>query len=1038
MSDDFVFDRRDFLKLVGIGVAGAAAGCASPPAERLIPYLVPPTDILPGVAYWYASTCRECPAGCGVLVKARDGRAIKIEGNPAHPVNRGGLCARGQAGLQGLYDPDRVRGPMVKENGAWKPIAWDEGLKLAAGKLSEALKAKRGVALLTDNGTGSLHRLAGEWAAAAGATHLVYEAFAHESMREANRRTFGVAAIPNFDFASARMLVAFGADFLETWLSPVGHARGFAAAREAHNPARFVAVEPRLSLTGANADEWIAVRPGGEMALALGMARVILSEGLGPTLAERGALLDAVSGFTPQAVEQQCDVPAAKVEVLARVFAAAGPSLAVAGGIAAQNDQSVALHAAVNLLNYVAGNIGRTVRFDRTQNYDAVASFGQLQRLIGTMGEGKVDVLVVNGANPVYGAPAWAGFPAAMDRVLFKISLSPVLDETAERCDLLLPGTHWLESLGDAEPARGVHALVQPAMQKLPMFDARPTGDALIALAKGAGLGANWPETWADYLKAQWAPLHRQFGAGRDFETFWRDALASGGVWEDVAAPTVRWSATPAFASPQLQGAGDLALVLYPSSAFYDGRGANKPWLQELPDVTTKAVWGSWVEIHPETAKQLGVASGDPVKVETDAGAIELPAYVYGGLRPDTIAIPLGQGHTAYGRYAKGRGVNALALLSPAQDAASGAVAYLSARARLAKAGRAADLVVTQREKQQGWRGVAQIIPVSALFAEVATHGESDRPLTNLHQTPAGHHEGEPPPPPSQTRPGKHTTPMQQPEGYQVPAHAYTAFEPEHHTRGPRAIPIDQGSYKHAQHRWAMAIDLNSCTGCSACVVACSAENNIPTVGADMIKRGREMSWIRIERFEEKLVAGEHDVRFLPMMCQHCGDAPCETVCPVYATYHNPEGLNAQIYNRCVGTRYCSNNCPYKVRAFNFFDHPAPEKPTFAFPEPLNWQLNPDVTVRSKGVMEKCTMCVQRILEGKGLAKDEDRPLRDGEIQTACQQSCPTRAIVFGDLTDPESEVHKKSFGERRYWVLNELNTKPGVTYLKKVKQGSA
>jgi molybdopterin-containing oxidoreductase family iron-sulfur binding subunit len=232
-----------------------------------------------------------------------------------------------------------------------------------------------------------------------------------------------------------------------------------------------------------------------------------------------------------------------------------------------------------------------------------------------------------------------------------------------------------------------------------------------------------------------------------------------------------------------------------------------------------------------------------------------------------------------------------------------------------------------------------------------------------------------------------------------------------------------------------MAIDLDSCTGCSACVVACSAENNVPVVGPVQIQRGREMMWIRIERFEERLETGASDVRFVPMMCQHCTDAPCETVCPVFATYHNPEGLNAQVYNRCVGTRYCSNNCPYKVRSFNFFDYAAPEKRTFAFPEPLNWQLNPDVTVRNKGVMEKCTMCVQRILEGKGTARDEERKLRDGEIQTACAQSCPTQAIVFGDLADPESAVHKASHGERRYWVLEDLNTRPGVTYLKRVRR---
>ncbi|HEY2953748.1 MAG TPA: molybdopterin-dependent oxidoreductase [Candidatus Eisenbacteria bacterium] len=1040
MSDSFVFDRRDFLKLVGIGAAGAASGCSAP-AEKLIPYLVAPADILPGVPYWYASTCRECPAGCGVLVKAREGRAIKIEGNPDHPVNAGGLCPRGQASLQGLYDPDRLRSPMVRENGAWKAIGWDEALKLAGEKLGEAVRAKRGVALVTDNATGSLHELAAAWAGSAGATHLTYEPFAHESLREANRRTFGQDAIPHYDFAAARMIVSFGADFLETWLSPAGYARGFATARGSGRPARFVAVEPRLSLTGANADEWIACRPGAELALALGMSRVILAEQLGHAVPERGALLDALSAFAPEAVEAATDVPAARVTALAREFAGAAPGLAVGGGVAVQSESALALHAAVNLLNYVAGNVGRTVRFDRTPNFDAVASFDEVQRLVAAMAEGKVDALVVQGANPVYAVPGWAGFGAAMEKVLFKVAITPVMDETAEHCDLVLPATHWLETLGDAETVRGVHSLIQPATAKLPMFDARPAGDVFLGLARAAGLRGQWPESWADYLKAQWRPLHARHGAGADFDSFWRGSLQRGGVWEEVSSPAVRWGKTPAFAVAEPKGQGNLALVLYPSPALFDGRGANKPWLQELPDPTTKAVWGSWVEIHPETAAQLGIAMGDPVRVETENGNVALPAYLYAGIRKDTVAIPLGQGHTAYGRYARARGVNALALLSPAQDAASGAPAYLSARVRLSKAASAPSLVMTQRDKQQHESGMARVIPLAELSGGGREpHADLDMPRSSTHAAGAGEAAGEEGhvERPSQRKLGTHTEPRLMAPGEKTPAHAVTAFVPEETVRGPRAIPIHEGSYKHAQHRWAMAIDLHSCTGCSACVVACYAENNIPTVGSEMIKRGREMAWIRIERFEEKLAVeggkAASDVRHVPMMCQHCTSAPCETVCPVYATYHNPEGLNAQVYNRCVGTRYCSNNCPYKVRSFNFFDYSAPEKATFAFPEPLNWQLNPDVTVRSKGVMEKCTMCVQRILEGKGNAKDENRAVRDLEIQTACQQSCPTQAIVFGDLLDPESRVSKLSRAQRAYWALDELNTGPGVTYLKEVE----
>ncbi|HTO92091.1 MAG TPA: molybdopterin-dependent oxidoreductase [Candidatus Sulfotelmatobacter sp.] len=1018
MSESIVFPRRDFLKLVGLGVAAAASGCAEPPAEKLIPYLVPPTDILVGIPYWYASTCRECPVGCGILVKAREGRAIKVEGNPAHPMNRGGLCSRAHGALQGLYDPDRVRQPMVKKGGAWQPISWDDALKLAGDKLSAARVAHHGVALLTDHVTGTMAAFIDDWKKAVGASHLAYEAFAQESLREANRRTFGQATIPNFDFGAAKMIVSFGADFLETWLDVPGNARGFAAARAGTSPAHFVSVEPRLSLTGSNADEWIAVRPGGEMALALGMARVILSEGLGPTLAERGSLFDAVSPFTPEAVETQIDVPADRVQEMARHFAKAAPSLAVTGGIAAQNEQSVALAAAVNLLNYVAGNLGKTVRFDRTLNLDGLGSFADLQKLIGDMSEGRVEVLVVNRANPAYSAPGWAGLNAALDKVGFKISLSSVLDETAEACDLLLPTTHALETLDDAEPAKGVHSMVQPALKPLPMFDARPSGDVMIALGKAAGVGAAWPDAYGDTLKARWKS--RLSG---DFETAWTDLLAKGGQFEDAPPTSVRWAGAPAFAAPELKGSGSLSLVLFASPNLYDGRGANKAWLQELPDPTTKATWGTWVELHPDTAAKIGVKNGDAVKVQTEAGSVEVPAYVWAGVRPDVAAIPLGNGHTSYGRFAKGVGVNALALLSPAQDGASGALAYVSAKAQVSRGTHAPVLSVTQPHKGQEGRGIAQVIPVAALLggaAAMAKEPGAERREEN----------------PMAELPGRDTEPRAGASTTFIPAHAITAFQSEEPARHPRAMPVDVGSYKNAKHHWAMSIDLNSCTGCSACMVSCSAENNVPTVGPELQRRGRDMFWIRIDRFEEKVGGSDAkvDVRHVPMMCQHCNDAPCEIVCPVYATYHTPEGLNGQVYNRCVGTRYCSNNCPYKVRAFNWFSYTTPDKPTFAFPEPLNWQLNPDVTVRSKGVMEKCTMCIQRILEGKGKAKDENRELHDGEFTTACAQSCPTQAIVFGDLMDPNSKVSKLSRGDpRRYWVLNELNTKPNVTYLKKV-----
>jgi molybdopterin-containing oxidoreductase family iron-sulfur binding subunit len=751
-------------------------------------------------------------------------------------------------------------------------------------------------------------------------------------------------------------------------------------------------------------------------------------------------------------VEQQTEVPAATTTRLARLFAKYAPSLAIAGGVSTQGTHGTALVAAVNVLNHVAGNVGKTLKFDRTLELEGLSTFAGFMDELKAMSDGKVDVLIVHGANPLYAAPEWAGAKAAFAKVPFKVALSTACDETTQACDVILPVSHPLESFGDAWSARGVYSLQQPAMKRLPMFDARPFGDVLLALGKGAGAGAGvvakWPDSYHDYLRERWKALHARFGNGRDFETFWSEVLKNGGVFEDPAPATVRWAGTPAFAASERSGEGEFALVLTPSSNFYDGRGANKPWLQELPDMTSKTVWGSWVEIHPEAAAKLGVKQGDPVRLETAAGAVEVPAYLYAGIRKDTVALALGQGHTGYGRYAKDRGVNAVALVPQATDAAAGALAYQGAHAKVSRGARAMELFQQQSEKNQHDRHIAQIVPLAALLAtgtevpkeaamhaQGTPHGDIAESAPHVVEIP-GHYgagEGVHVQDPSMSRPGAFTEPLARPEGWKPPAHAITAFEPELAVRHARNNPVNVGSYKNAKHRWAMSIDLNSCTGCGACVVACYAENNIPVVGPDLIRRGREMAWIRIDRFEERVAPGPSDVRFVPMMCQHCGSAPCEMVCPVYATYHSPEGLNAQVYNRCVGTRYCSNNCPYKVRAFNWFDYSAPEKTTFAFPEPMNWQLNPDVTVRSKGVMEKCTMCIQRILEGKGNAKDETREVRDGEIQTACAQTCPAQAITFGDLADPESAVHLKSFGERKYWVFEELNTKPGVTYLQKV-----
>jgi molybdopterin-containing oxidoreductase family iron-sulfur binding subunit len=428
---------------------------------------------------------------------------------------------------------------------------------------------------------------------------------------------------------------------------------------------------------------------------------------------------------------------------------------------------------------------------------------------------------------------------------------------------------------------------------------------------------------------------------------------------------------TLSFDTAAIAGPADgLVLMPYASLHFYDGRGANRSWLQEIPDPVTKAVWSSWAEIHPDSARSLSAGEGQLVSVESPHGKLDVPLVLNSNLRPGTIAIPIGQGHTEYGRYAAGRGVNPITLIDPTPEMLSGGARWLSVRVRVTPRALERPVLRLQSSERQFDRDIALAVSLDDMIAgRVASAPDAE----------------------------------------------HRSLSPEH---------------THPEYRWGMAIDLDSCTGCNACVAACYAENNVPVMGPDAVRRGRTMSWLRIERFVEPrdLASTAIDARFVPMLCQHCDHAPCETVCPVYATYHTDEGLNAQVYNRCVGTRYCSNNCPYKVRRFNWFQS--------EFPDPLHLQLNPDVTVRSQGVMEKCTFCVQRIQEGKDRAKDQKRPVRDGEVVPACAQTCPGQAIVFGDLNDPSSRVSQLAAGPRAYRILDGLNTRPAVTYLKKVVSG--
>jgi molybdopterin-containing oxidoreductase family iron-sulfur binding subunit len=1008
--------RRDFLKVVGVSTAAAAAvGCTSEKVGNLIPYLVSPDQTVPGVSTYYATTCRECAASCGIIAETRDGRVIKLEGNPAHPLNRGALCARGQSALQGLYNPDRLRAPMLREGSGWKTITWDEAIRLLSQKMTEN-RGKASV-FLNQHESGSFPAFIDGWLAGFGMRpHLSVDFDADEAVMASHRAAYGVA-MPTYDFTGAKLIVSFGADFLDGWGASVPNQLAFAEARaKIEGAPRFVYVGPRRSLTGLNADQWIACKPGSEVAIA-------------NFLRGQGSAADAA---------KLADVPEATLTALRNEVAGARPAVFLAGG---RGLDATTLGAAVAALNQSSGAVGPVINVGMAAaGYEGIASADQVLAAVEEMRGNRVGIFFTRGVNPVHSLPQSAKVADAIKAVPFKVAFSLYPDETTELCDLVLPDLHSLETWGDAQPVRGTLGLQQPVMD--PVFaGTRAAADVMIAVRNGGAVPAGQD------FKSMF--LQMRGGDAAFAGALTKGMMAGTATARPAGATTTVAARTPATLTAPT-GNDQFFLLTYPSATLGEGRGANKPWLQELPDPVTKVVWSSWVEMHPDTAARLGVSRGDIVEVKTATGSLKLPAYIYLGVRPDTLAIPLGQGHRSaaamgdfdwedrttvqwgYGRYARGVMEGHPLDLVPVAFNAAGGMAGVATTATVSRTGDETTIPSTEGSARQHGRGIAQATTLQELASPQEHEG---------HDIPGA--------PSTAFLPGLRSP---------VAADAQGDFgSPTSPNQGKnKGLYSDADPRKMTARRWAMTIDLARCTGCSACVTACYAENNIPTVGAKWqnatifatsrfgfnVTRGREMNWLRIERYYEGADDGhfgqDFEARFVPMLCQHCGNAPCEPVCPVYATYHAPDGLNVQVYNRCVGTRYCSNNCPYKVRYFNWFGYGEKDRKQYAFPEPLNWQLNPDVTVRSKGVMEKCSFCVQRIREAENRASLEHRELLPDEFTTACAAACPSRAIVFGDAADPAWSVAQMVSDRRAYHVFEELNTFTAVVYLKKVNHHAA
>jgi len=736
-------DRRDFLKLVGAGGVGAGAGfmlaeSIKHPVEHLIPYAVPPEEFSPGIATWYNTVCSMCSAGCGISVRTREGRAKKIEGNPAHPVSQGRLCAHGQAGLQVLYNPDRLTSPLLRtggrESGDLIPITWEDGLSQVAERLS-ALRASgqgNGVCFLSEGVRGHLATLFELFMEQLGSDRLLHYDFAHpQTLYAAIDRLFGEQHLPYYDLRNTRYLLSFGADYLGSWISPVHHGLGFGHSRQGRDDVRgrFVQIEPRMSLSGAAADEWIAANPGTEGILALGLAKHIVDEG-GYQGADRDAWAAALAPYTTAVVADQTGIPAATITRLAETFAGTQPSLAIGGGAAGNHGNGVDTLIAVNALNYLVGNLGQEggLVFNPEpvvgQGSNArQASYRSMLELAEDARQGRIGVLIVNQTNPVFTLPAAAGFKAALAEIPLIVSLSSFMDETSAMADLILPSHSYLESWGDDFPEPGVGfsagAVSQPVVS--PLYNTRSTGDIVLGLAQKLGFGAAlpWP-SMEEYLQDGWRKIHARGATNVDaesFEAFWIDVVKAG-VWgentrRETRSFTVDSSVIDSIGveAPQFSGSSDdYPFILHPylSIALHDGRGANLPWMQELPDPMTSVVYGSWVEMNPTTAEELGLTEGDLVEVESPHGRIAAPVYVYPAIMPDVIAMPIGQGHSEYGRYAKDRGANPIEILSPQMEPLTGSLAWSATRVRIIPTGRQVELLKTGGVSRELGREIIQ------------------------------------------------------------------------------------------------------------------------------------------------------------------------------------------------------------------------------------------------------------------------------------------------------------------------------------------
>ena len=915
-------DRRAALKLFVSGAALALASCGRP-AEQIVPYVDLPRGETPGLPMRFATALPLNGYGRGVIVTSVEGRPIKIDGNPRHPASAGSTDVFAEATVLSLYDPDRSKAPY--SDGRIQP--WS-AFEAALQPRLDRLRSKQGAGLALLTGRVTSPTLAAQIDALMKSLPQAkwhrYEPVEDDAVRNGAILAFGRPATALPRLAEARVLLTLDADPLGAGPAQIRFGRDIIGARQSHvaeQSLRIYAVEPAWTLTGALADHRLALRPELIGNIAAEIARAMV------------ASVPQLVG--PPEVEQFAKAAAADL------MAQRGAALVLAGP-----RQPAQVHA---LCHWINNELAAPVDFIAPVDPLDAGNTESLRGLAADGHDGRVDTLIVIGANPVYDAPGELGLADVLAAIPFKAQLAAYRDETAAGCTWHLPLTHPLEGWSDIRAFDGTASIIQPLIR--PLYDTR-TAHQMLALLGNAGAPSSY-----DMVRSQWQKSNAATG---HFEDWWRQTLQDG-VIADTAAAKIT---LPEPRLPQIapaNGGGGYTLTLLPDPSVYDGSFANNAWLQECPKPFTKQVWGNALDIAVSDAQELGVVDGDVVRLIAEKLVLEAPVLVREGQAPRTIAATLGYGRTAAGSMGNGIGFDLYRLRAADSP-------WSISDVSIGKTAGRENLLLTQHFFKL--EGEAEDLQPRFTLADLSKH---DLGLSKPGDKPATLY----------------------------PAQHYDTYE------------------------WAMAIDNSACIGCNACVVACQAENNVPIVGPDQIAVGRDMHWLRIDDY---IVDGKPG--FSPVPCMHCEHAPCEPVCPVAASIHDSEGLNVQVYNRCVGTRFCQSNCPYKVRRFNFFGYADGEEYKTFGDDIVKAVFNPDVTVRGRGVMEKCTYCVQRISRARRAAEKEHRKIRDGEVVTACQAACPTRAISFGDLSDAASRINALRAEPQAYSLLGELGTRPRTTYL--------